>query len=100
MTAMFETVVSIFILAVCIALMLRLMVGARRRQAIDAWARRSAYNVRSAALRIYHWRSARKVARQATEDAIRRARSDDGGTWEGNVYKPKSFRRPPRDKMH
>ncbi len=31
--------------------------------------------------------------------AIARARKRDG-EWEGNVYKPKSFRKPPRDKMH
>ena len=32
------------------------------------------------------------------EDAIRRAR--ERGDWDGNVYRPKSFRKPPRDKMH
>ena len=35
--------------------------------------------------------------KRVAEEAIRRAK---GGTWEGNVYKPRSFRKPPRDKMH
>jgi hypothetical protein len=99
MTAMFETIFASTVLAICIALMIRLLVGPRHRYTIDAWARRAAQGTRLAALRIYHWRSSRQVAKRVTEDAIRRAR-EDGGSWEGNVYKPKSFKRPPRDKLH
>jgi hypothetical protein len=32
------------------------------------------------------------------DEAIRRARGEVER--EGNVYKPKSFKKPPRDKMH
>jgi hypothetical protein len=47
---------------------------------------------------LYRWRASRKTAERVAEEAIRRAR--ENGTWEGNVYKPKSFKRPPRDKLH
>jgi hypothetical protein len=36
---------------------------------------------------------------RVADEAIKRARQRDG-EWDGNVYKPKSFRKPPRDKMH
>jgi hypothetical protein len=48
---------------------------------------------------MWHWRSAKRAAAKAAEDAIRRARQKDGGEWEGNVYKPKAFRKPP-NKLH
>jgi hypothetical protein len=99
---MFEKILAVTILVVCVALMARLLAGPRLRLAIDAWARRVAHHARSTWLRIYHWRSSRsshKTAKQVADEAIRRAREDQG-TWEGNVYKPKTFKRPPRDKMH
>ena len=40
----------------------------------------------------------RREAMRVADEAIKRAR--DRGEWDGNVYKPKSFRKPPRDKMH
>ncbi|HEX3141228.1 MAG TPA: hypothetical protein VHQ87_14300 [Rhizobacter sp.] len=96
---MFEKIFAITILVVCIALMARLLAGPRRRLAIDAWARRVTYRLRGTWLHLYHWRSSRQTAKQVADEAIRRAR-EDKGRWEGNVYKPKSFKRPPRDKMH
>ena len=56
-------------------------------------------------LTLYRRRSQKKSAKtaeQMAEDAIRRARGTDArdGKWDGNVYKPKSFKRPPRDKLH
>ncbi|HET7795105.1 MAG TPA: hypothetical protein VFL64_17110 [Rhizobacter sp.] len=96
---MLETVFAVLTLVICIALMVRLLVGPRRRQGLDAWARRTGLGIKYTALRVYHWRSSRQTAKRVAEDAIRRAR-DDKGSWEGNVYKPKSFKRPPRDKMH
>ncbi|MGY4829626.1 hypothetical protein ACVNIS_13710 [Sphaerotilaceae bacterium SBD11-9] len=96
---MFETTFAVLVLVICVALMARLLVSPHRRHGLDAWARRTALRIKYAALRLYHWRSSRQTAKRVAEDAIRRAR-DDGGSWEGNVYKPKSFKRPPRDKMH
>ncbi|MBL0727066.1 hypothetical protein [Piscinibacter sp. HJYY11] len=86
-------------LAVCVVFMLRLVAGAQRRAALDAWARLTWLRLKHGWLQLYHWRSSRKSAERLAEEAIRRARDD--GHWEGNVYKPKSFsKRPPRDKMH
>jgi hypothetical protein len=99
MATMVETIFAVVVLAICVVLMIRLLLGARSRYALDAWARRVYQGGRTAALRAYHWRSSREAAKRVTEDAIRRAR-DDGGSWEGNVYKPKSFKRPPGDKLH
>lgn len=95
---MVQQVLAAVVLVVCVIFMIRLLVGERRRYALDAWARRTAQAARRAALRVYHWRSSRKTAERVTEEAIRRARG--GGSWKGNVYKPKSFKRPPHDKLH
>ena len=43
-------------------------------------------------LRLVHWRSHRRSAEKAAEEAIRRAR--DGVERKGNVYTPKSFNKP------
>ena len=84
-------------LALCIFLLVRLAVGARRRERLDAAVRRAALATRFHAVRLWHWPARRHEAKRSAEEAIRRAK---GGTWEGNVYKPRSFRKPPRDKMH
>lgn len=91
---MIEKVFAAIVLAVCLVFMVRLLVGVRRRMKFDAWARRLWNRVRD----LYRWRASRKTAERVAEEAIRRAR--ENGTWEGNVYKPKSFKRPPRDKLH
>ena len=91
---MIEKVLAAVVLIVCLVFMARLLVGVRRRMKFDAWARGIWNRVRD----LYRWRASRKTAERAAEEAIRRAR--ENGTWEGNVYKPKSFKRPPRDKLH
>jgi hypothetical protein len=78
--------------AVCVILFIRLLLGARRQQRFDATVRRAAAACRRSALSAWRWRSSRKEAVRVAEEAIRRARDD--GNWEGNVYRPKSFRRP------
>ena len=95
---MTEKLFPAFIAALCIVFMLRLLVGERLRWRFDSAMRRSWQRIKSAVLSVYHWRHSRKDAARVAEEAIRRAR--DGGTWEGNVFKPKSFKRPPRDKLH
>ena len=84
-------------LALCAALFVRLLIGERRRSRLDAVLRRAARALRHRLLAMWHWRARREASKRAAEEAIRRAK---GGTWEGNVYKPRSFRKPPRDKMH
>lgn len=95
---MIEKFLAGAVAALCIVFMLRLLAGARRRARLDAWARITWLRMKHGWLQLYHWRSSRRSAERLAEEAIRRARDD--GHWEGNVYKPKSFKRPPRDKMH
>ena len=89
---MIEKLLAGLTLVVCVVLLVRLCLGQRRQQRFDAAVRRAAHACRRAALSVWHWRSSRKVAARVAEEAIKRARR--GGEWDGNVYKPKSFRRP------
>lgn len=86
-----EALLAVVVLAACSVMLVRLALGYRRRQRFDAAMQRAALAIRLVALRCWHWRSSRKHAARAADDAIKRAR---GGHWDGNVYKPKSFRRP------
>lgn len=98
---MIERVFAAIVLAVCIVLLLRLVVSAPRRYRFDAAVRRATFRLRRLGHEAWHWRDARRDAeraRKVADEAIRRAR--DRGEWDGNVYTPKSFRKPPRDKMH
>jgi len=96
-----EKLFAAVVLAVCAVLFVRLLIGTRHRRRLDAALRGAAQAGRRAvgsARSAWHWRAARRTSKKAADEVIRRAR--DGGTWDGNVYKPKSFRKPPRDKMH
>ncbi len=95
---MIEQAISAVVLALCLGMIVRLMVGPQRRYRFDQWARRTGLGIKQGLQRLVHWRSSRKTAERVAEDAIRRARGE--GSWDGNVYKPKSFKRPPRDKLH
>lgn len=88
------------VLAVCIALLLRMAVGARLRYRIDsalrgAWQRlrrRPRSGKPAAPARGADAKEAARVAEEAIRRAARR------GRWEGNVYKPDAFRPPADDK--
>jgi hypothetical protein len=95
---MIERVLAAVVLAVCAAMLLRLLIGQRRRYRLDAALRRSWFRLRHAAVSARRWRSSRREAARVANDAIRRA--SRRGDWDGNVNTPKSFRKPPRDKMH
>lgn len=97
-----EKVLAGLLLAVCVVLFLRLLAGASRRQRFDAWARHAAATLAQRTRRIRHWRASRDEARRVADEAIRRARGEAGDDVErdGNVYRPRSFKKPPRDKMH
>ena len=104
--SVFQQVFTGLVLATCALLLFRLVIGERRRYRFDAAARRLWFTLRRFGLALqrkllllWNWRSSRRQAAQAAEEAIRRARGADGA-WDGNVYKPKTFRKPPRDKMH
>ena len=88
---MSETFFAGLTLAVCLLLALRLLIGPRRRWQLDAWLRGQTAAARRRLAEAARWRSARKASAKAAEEAIRRAR---GGKWDGNVYRPRTFRRP------
>ena len=96
---MTEKILAALTIAACAVLLLRLLLGDHRRARFDAAARRAWFATRHGALAVWHWRDRRRSAAKIAEEAIRRARSA-GTEREGNVYKPKSFRKPPKDKMH
>lgn len=91
-----EPILAGVVLLLCAAALLRLAVGARRRARIDALLRRAWLGLRVRALTLWRWRRLKREADQAARDAIRRASGRDAsaGDWEGNVYRPKSFRKP------
>jgi hypothetical protein len=89
---MIENIFAAVVFAVCVVLMVRLSLNSNRRSRFDDAMRRLSFTLRRRAFLLYHWRSARRNANRVAEEAIRRAR--DGGTWEGNIYRPKSFKGP------
>ncbi len=79
-------------LAVCMVLLARLCVGPARRRRFDQAVRRAALAAGRHAKRLLRWRASSKAAARAADEAIRRARG--GVDREGNVYRPRDFRRP------
>lgn len=94
-----EKLLAGIVLALCVGLFVRMLLPPWRRVRLDAWLGRCRATLRRRALAVWHWRRTRREARRAADEAIRRARGA-GVERDGNVYKPKSFRKPPRDKMH
>ncbi|RRS06257.1 hypothetical protein EIP75_01330 [Aquabacterium soli] len=80
------------IAAICLLLLVRLLVGARRRQRLDRSALGLWHGLRRRVLGLVNSRKHRRSAEQAAQEAIRRAR--DGVERKGNVYTPKSFNKP------
>ena len=102
---MIERVLAAVVLATCAVLLVRLLLNERRRYRFDMamrrlWARlsRTTVSVWRTPGEIKRRRAAERQAEEAANEAIRRA--SGRGEWDGNVYRPKSFRKPPRDKMH
>lgn len=92
---MIEKLLAAVVLAVCVVFLVRLMLGARRQRQLDAAAQQAGARVRHVVHAMWHWRSSRKRAQRIADEAIKRAASRDrDGHWDGNVFKPKSFRRP------
>lgn len=87
------------VLAACLVLLLRMALGARRRERFDAawrrlagrWLRRPSGPPPPQAPRVDP-----KEAARVADEAIRRAARR--GRWEGNVYKPDAFRPPDDDR--
>lgn len=89
---MFETILAGTVLLVCAILLVRLTLSVRRRMQFDFMMQRWWATLAGSWLRLWRWPAARREANREARDAIERAR--DGGEWDGNVYRPKSFRKP------
>lgn len=94
---MIEKVFAALVVAACAVMLLRLALGPVRRQRFDRFFVRSWNTIRAWGIALWRWPRSRRQAQQLADDAIRRARE---GTWDGNVYTPDQFKKPPRDKMH
>jgi hypothetical protein len=91
-----EKIFAATIVAGCLVLLLRIVLGARRRGRFDAGLRHWSQRIGAGIDAVFAWPTARRRARRETAAAIRRAR--EGGDWDGNVYRPKSFK--DKRKMH
>ncbi|MBS0445807.1 MAG: hypothetical protein JSR59_07645 [Proteobacteria bacterium] len=89
---MIGRVLAALVVLACVVLLARLLLPARLRWRFDAAARRTWASLSRGARRTWNWRSSRRNAERAAEEAIRRAR-DRVVQRDGNVYKPK-FRGP------
>jgi hypothetical protein len=87
-----EALLAGIVLAVCVALLLRLALPERLRWRIDAAWQRLLQGGRGAARRLWFWRSQRKAAAREAEEAIRRAQRK--GRLDGNVIRPDTFKGP------
>ena len=113
-----EKIWGVAVLATCALLLLRLVLGDARRSWLDAHLLRGWLALNRAALAFGRalrrawqapgrWRRARAaeaaaavLAAAAIARARERAANRDNVERDGNVYKPKSFRKPPHDKLH
>lgn len=99
---MIDTVLASLTLAVCLGLLVRMALPSRWRFRLDATLRRGWSHGRHSAGSLWRWRSHRRDAERVAQEVIRRAQRGSGVTerepWqgerEGNVYKPKAFKRP------
>lgn len=94
---MTERILAGLVVAICAVMLLRLALGPARQQRFDRFFMRLWNALRAWATALWRWPRSRRQARQLADDAIRRASE---GSWDGNVYTPDQFKKPPRDKMH
>jgi hypothetical protein len=92
-----EAFFASLVLVTCVVLLARLALGPARRQRFDRFFVRLWNMLRAGAIALWRWPRSRRQAQQLADDAIRRARE---GRWDGNVYTPDQFKKPPRDEMH
>jgi len=70
-----ERLLAAGVLAISIALLARLLLGPRRRQRLDRAAQRAVAACRRVVLAAWQWRSSRRLAAEAAQEAILRARN-------------------------
>jgi len=79
-------------LLACAGIGVRGVLPERWRRRLDDRLHRTWRGCRRAGLNLWHWRDRRRRAASAADAAIRRARG--GFERDGNVVRPKSFKRP------
>ena len=93
---MIEKVFAAGIVVACVVLLLRVLIGPRRRSRIEAGARRVASALQERFGRFVGLPSAHARAEREARDAIERARARAADR-DGNVIRPKAFKRKKRD---
>jgi len=93
-----EKLFPALVVAACAVALLRLVLGERRRHLFDRAVARWSRNARARIEGLFTFNAGRRRARRAAEEAIRRAR--EGGEWDGNVYRPRSFDKKKDRKIH
>lgn len=81
------------VVLICIVMLIRLVVGARRRAAMDRAAKAGWHAMRAWTAGLWHWRQRRQDAARMTEEAIQRARRQRVDK-DGNVLRPQAFKEP------
>ncbi|HMO48602.1 MAG TPA: hypothetical protein PKB14_21570 [Rubrivivax sp.] len=84
-----HSIVAGIALAVCVALLLRMLLREPQRRRVDAVFRRALLRGRQLARRAWFWPRHRRHAAREADDAIRRAQRRGS-----NVVRPDSFKRP------
>lgn len=91
MNLVFQQLLAATVATICLVLLARLMLAPPRRRAFDQFWRQLGARLSHRARSLLRGRKLQRRAEAEAQAAIRRA-SD--GQWKGNVYTPKSFRRP------
>ena len=86
-----EKIIAAVMFAACVMLLVRLCIGERRRARFDAAIARFSARMGRRTDALLTAPAARRRARKEADAVIRRARQ--GGEWDGNVYRPKSFKK-------
>ena len=92
-----EKIFAALVLAACLVLLLRMLLGQRRRQRLDATLRRWRAPWQRRLLQARRDSAESRAERTAQEAIARARRAAAAGEWDGNVYRPKSFKRKKRD---
>lgn len=95
---MVQDILAACVVAVCAFLLVRLGIGERRRSRLDRWLTRRWGSLRQAGASLsQRWQGRRRrraLEQEAAESAAEAIRRAHGGSWDGNVYRPKSFKKP------
>lgn len=94
-----DKILPAIVATACLVALVRLCLGARRQRQFDQAVQRVWYRLKALPQRIKNRPMSKKEAAQLAQDAIERARKNkrngvDEGNWDGNVYRPKSFKGP------